>query len=233
MSSALACTAILNPRDDVQRCGSATDCDASVDERYVMECRFDPANIDLDTSRTEKVCVPEFRIVGCEPVMGLPPTHALRVEFEARAKSTTYTACSETPGVQGCPAGEDGCADGLQLVEIADGVRVCDDDDPNTPPAYANAPAVGFADEANSLIGQDILDQYCRGFFCEDEWVCDKSTDTCKPCDPELPFGQGGCGEVYIGGEPSCAYLSGDALEARCAGPDAALDDYVAGCSES
>jgi len=72
----------------------------------------------------------------------------------------------------------------------------------------------------SEFAGQDVLDQFCRSFFCDDSFVCDSTDFTCVKCDPEEPFGEGGCGTVVVAGEPSCVYTAAQ-TESVCDGPDA------------
>lgn len=236
--SSLACTAILTPRDDVQRCGSTTDCDPPDDARFVVECRFDEENIDLDSTQVDKVCVPEFRDVNCDPrpgTSGRTEEDPLVVAFDDLSSASRYTSCSDegVAGTQGCPpAPGEGCADGLVPQEREGGTVICDDEDPNTPPATANRPGAGFNAPASDtadpgLLGQDVLDQYCKSFFCDDQWVCDRETFSCVQCDPELPIGLGGCGQIYIEGSPSCVYIDGATLEDTCDAEGATAEELL------
>lgn len=220
VSSALvsmtSCTAILAPRDDVERCGSADDCPPTGDERYIAECRFDEGS-SLDSTEVDKICVAAFRpSIGCNPMnyLTLPDgsEHPFKTMFDDNSDSLRYT-CDMTPGVRGCAPDMAGCADGLEFDEEQ---GFCDD-----PDATASNPTISLSGETE-LRGQDVLDQFCRSFFCDNSFVCDTTDFTCVPCDPEDPFGEGGCGTVYIGGQRSCAY-SPD-LQAVCDGPDASVD---------
>ena len=218
---AAACTAILTPRDDVQRCGTSDDCDSTGDERYVAECRFDPDNADLDTTEVDKVCVAAFKKPTCDPTEitfddGVNVYQEALDEFGMAAR---YTGCDENPGTRGCEpaAGTSTCEDGLSVND--DGL--CDDPD-------ARYPAKRVADGVAEA-GQDIYDQFCRSFFCDRDFVCDRSDNTCVKCDPDKPYGEGGCGEIYIAGELSCIYLTGDDLDDACQAPDSDLADPAFG----
>jgi hypothetical protein len=222
MSAVLGCTVILTPRDDVERCGTADDCAPTGDERYVSECRFDPANVDqIDSTEVDKICVATFRTINCDPMGygGAGGAHPFPMfDMDVGSGLPTRYNCDETPGVRGCPPGEDGCGEGL--VQRDDGV--CDASADPDVPAIRPSPDVA---------GQDVRDQFCRSFFCEDDFVCDTSgsSATCVRCDPDLPFGEGGCGEVYIAGAPSCVYVGGSALESGCAGSDATVEEPLFG----
>jgi hypothetical protein len=212
---AASCTAILSPDDDVQRCGSADDCAPTMDNRYIAECRFDPDS-NLDSTEVDKICVAAYKpSIGCNPdsYTGSAEEHPLRVMYAEYGMASRYS-CEETPGVRGCPPETGvGCAAGLEPRESDD---LCDDPDDDV----RMVSLVGESD----LAGQDILDQFCRSFFCDDSFVCDRTDDRCVPCDPDEPFGEGGCGTVFVGGAPSCAYTAPN-TEDVCDGPDASTDE--------
>lgn len=226
LATGLACTLILDPDDAVERCGSTDDCSATGDNRYVAECRFDPEN-QLDSTEVDKVCVATFKPIGCDPSQyrneQMPQEMSLYQSVVADAATLEHLAlCADTPGVRGCRpeagTGAAGCAEGLVL--RMDGV--CDvSDDPDTP-YYGRGT---FPETA--MEGQDALDQFCRSFFCEDNWVCDTTDFTCVQCDPNEMFGQGGCGVVVSEGQPSCLYPPD--LAAVCDGPDAVASEPVFG----
>ncbi len=206
LSSSLACSLILTPRDDVQRCGNVDDCETPEDTRFEAVCISDPA-ADIDTTKVEQVCVAQFRSVSCDP-MGYDAEGEFRALFDSRT-SLDYAcpAASDppVPGVQGCPP-EDGCAAGLEVI-----AGVCDD-------PRAEVPSINLR-SVDNLEAQDVKDQFCRSFFCDDEYVCNSADgiNACELCDPTKPFGEGGCGTVYTQGTPSCVYASG---EDECAQPD-------------
>lgn len=195
LSSGLACSLILNPRDDVQRCGNVDDCEVPEDYRYEAVCISDPA-ADIDTTQVEQVCVAQVRDISCD-VMGSDPEGEFRALFDSRS-SLDYAcpAASDppVPGVQGCPP-EDGCAAGLEVIN-----GVCDDPE-------ATVPSINLR-SVDDLRAQDVKDQFCRSFFCDDEYVCNSADglNACERCDPSKPFGEGGCGTVYTQGTPSCVY---------------------------
>src|SRR5690606_11439603 len=96
-SAGFACTAIFAPRDDVQRCGTADECEPTGDPRYVAECRFDPDNMDLDTTEVDKICVASFRVVSCDPddYGGAGGDHPFRVAFDTLSMADRYTPCPQ------------------------------------------------------------------------------------------------------------------------------------------
>jgi hypothetical protein len=207
----LACTAILNPRDEVQRCGSPSDCSASGDNRYDVVCVF-PEGSNLDSTEVDKICVAELRQPSCDPESYQGnPEHPLIVAL-ADNDTSRYLCAVDQLGLQGCPprTADNPCNDGLEVVG-----GICDVRD-------SDSPARNLAILAD-LEAQDVLDQFCRSFFCDEEFVCDRdSGSVCVPCDPEKPFGKGGCGTVYTAGTPSCIYVD---AEDECDAPDSSTDE--------
>jgi hypothetical protein len=192
----VSCTAILAPRDDVQRCGTADDCDPTGDERYVPVCKFDDASLDLDSKEVDKICVADFKAsVGCNPGSYTKPGHPFAVAYEELGDISRYATCTpEQLGSQGCLPMGGSCGEGFAV----NAVGLCDDDNPETPMAVQA--------DTEELVGQDVRDQFCRSFFCDERFVCDTGTNFCVPCDPEQEYGEGGCGEVWIAGARSCVY---------------------------
>lgn len=215
-TSSVSCTAILAPRDEVQRCGTADDCEPTGDNRYVPVCKFDDANIDLDSSQVDKICVADFKPVGCDSGSYTNPEHPFKVAVEELGDSASYVACDPATqlGTRGCPPMGSSCQGDLAVNDAG----VCDDTDPATPMAVLA--------ETEELFGQDVRDQFCRSYFCDDTFVCDSGSNTCVPCNPEEPYGEGGCGEIWIAGARSCVYEDGDA----CEGPDASDTKVTFGC---
>ncbi|MEM6290007.1 MAG: hypothetical protein AAGA54_02045 [Myxococcota bacterium] len=215
LSSGLACSLILNPRDDVARCSNTDDCPSTDDNRYQAVCKSDPA-AGIDTTQVDQICVAEVKTnIGCNPD-NFDPDSAYRSLVDSRVFNDY--ACTDTPGVRGCPpeAGV-GCADGL----VVNANGQCDtSEDSNDPSINLNT---------TDFDAQDVKDQFCKSFFCDDAFVCDTTSNNCVKCDPDLPFGEGGCGTVYTQGQPSCVYVLGDELEDECAGPDAQADDPLFG----
>ena len=220
LASGLACTAIFAPRDDVQRCGTSDDCEATGDNRYVAVCRFDPENM-LDSTEVDKICVADFAVIACRPSDwdNNNPEHSFTEKVD-QCDDITLECDMDRLGSEGCerpPAGE--CDPGLEpndngicVEEGSDEIIVSDAD---------------FREQA-------VLDQFCKSYFCDDEFVCDASEDsaTCVRCDPELPFGEGGCGLLYANGAPAPVYVLGDELEEQCDPGEADPDDMLFGdCS--
>jgi|SRR5690554_4180711 len=207
-----ACTAILVPdqKDDgVERCDNTPDCTEIDDNRYVAQC-VKPDTLDDNAS---SVCSADFAKIPCGG-MAYGGDHVLDEAYaDARDAQAAYVSCTmENRGKRGCPPAEGGvCEDGLS---VADATGICDD--PDAPIPAMHPPDVGGIEVA----GQDAMDQFCRWYFCDETFVCDTtgSQPTCQPCsgtDPE-EFGKGGCGQLYIQGEPSSFYTDLD--NANCSG---------------
>lgn len=193
-----ACTAFYPPdeKDDgVDRCDNVGDCEVPDNSQWDVEC----VHGDGQDESTPKVCAPVFRIVSCDPT-DYKDDHPLSLKLqEADETNGVYVSCDEMmhAGTKGCsarpksdPNGE--CDAGL----VKNVYGVCDEPD-------AMYPAVPARPE---LAGLDVLDQFCRNYFCSDEWMCDQSTGTpvCRPCKPVEDdtdqIGQGACAELYTKG---------------------------------
>jgi hypothetical protein len=215
IASGAACTAIFAPRDSVQRCGTGDDCEQPDDARYSAVCRFDPENTDLDSTKVDKICVADFKSIPCE----IPTDPEDKFADQIDDCEDLMVDCeADKLGAKGCerPAGGE-CNDGLEVND--DGICVDPDDDEII---------VTGADNRD----QAIQDQFCKGFFCDDRFVCDTSSETnqrCVICDPEAPFGEGGCGTFYANGEVAPFYVLGDDLQDQCLQGDADLDEPVFG----
>ena len=59
-----------------------------------------------------------------------------------------------------------------------------------------------------------MLDQACRHFFCDRNFVCNRNTNACVPCDPNAAPGEGGCAETFINGGRSQILMSKTEFEA-------------------
>jgi hypothetical protein len=216
LGGGLACSAILTPRDDVDRCGNTDDCPTMADTRYRYECRFDPeSSNELDSLNVDKVCVPSYAPFGCALPDDLDDPY--RDQYDRRKRAINYTHCADSLGAQGCPPDQGACNEGLSP-RAEDGI--CDDDDPSTPPAFAQVTGT----DTDLFFGQDVRDQYCRSFYCDARFVCDTRDNQCRLCEPGLPIGEGGCGEIYSGGKSMCTYQGPAELEAACAAPSAGHD---------
>ncbi|MCA9705977.1 MAG: hypothetical protein KDK70_09040 [Myxococcales bacterium] len=213
----ISCTAILAPRDDVQRCGTADDCEPTGDNRYVPVCRFDDPTLDAD--EFDKICVADFKpSVGCNPMnyttkQGSSEPHPFREAFDRLADAARYVQCDPMTqlGTMGCPPAGSACNEGLAVNDVG----LCDDTDPSTPKAYQISD-VDLPGSVEDPFGHEVRDQFCRSYFCDDRFVCDLDTNFCVVCDDSETYGRGGCGQIYTGGARSCAYEDGGA----CKGAD-------------
>jgi hypothetical protein len=211
---------VTKPRDDADRCETAEDCDQPVDKRYQAVCEFGDEGLEegLDPEDVDMVCVAAFALVSCN-LNDFNEGHPVYDLMESLSPPDYASLCDgDQAGNMGCPGPP--CDDGLSAND--DGI--CDDDDPNTPPAIRSNP--------DDYLYQDILDQFCRSFFCDRSFVCDTDGDTCKPCDPNMPYGNSGCGDLYINGELSCLYNTSAELDSSCQAPDSDWDNPTFGtCS--
>ncbi len=214
--SAMACSLILKPNDDVERCGTADDCSPTGDSRYVPLCKFDAENTDLDSTKVEKICVADFKSIGCDPENegGASLVNGFQDAFGDDA-CVQLGCADENLGKVGCKAPSGGsCDSGLELDE--DGYCI----DPN-----ADEPVIPAGTLAgNDLTGQHVKDQWCKSFFCDDTFVCNESLK-CQPCDPDAEYGQGGCGLVYAEGAPAKIYVLGSDLTNACGGEEVSTED--------
>ncbi len=199
--TASACTAILVPDendDGVVRCNNVDDCPAQTDNRNTSVCNY---GADQD-EKSSKVCYADFDDIDCNPEVydGAHPFALAYTEATDNASKAQYVACtSENLGKQGCGFNIDfPCAAGL--TPNAD--DICDDSDPATPKAVAPNKLADGLEPA----GLDVADQFCKWRFGDENWVCDTDTSLCRDCDPGQPFGQGGCGILYLQGVPSSVY---------------------------
>lgn len=187
-----ACVAILPPDqdgsdDDVIRCDNSSDCEDAIDDnRYVGEC------IAVDGG--PGVCAPNFATQGCNPEQVVTEDSPFFQTWDEASKSAAYVTCAT--GERGCRATMTGCVDDLVLNEF----NICDE-------PGANVLAVG----ADQNGGQDVLDQFCRSFFCDEDYVCNATTFTCQRCvtSEGTELGEGRCAEVYVDGERSSVYTDG------------------------
>jgi len=213
LSTAAACTAILKPKDDAERCGTPQDCSPTGDNRYVPLCVFDEEATGIDSTKVEKICVASYKNIACGPGASVEADELC----DAGAGSCgTYPPC-DTSDVLGCEQ-VSGCTQG-----DVNQYGVCDD-------GSGAHPMVGSSwinNSANDLDCPDIYDQICRGYFCDDSFVCFQGT--CQPCDPdpEATYGEGGCGEVHRKGALSPIYESASWSDEGCA--DASASDIVFG----
>jgi hypothetical protein len=206
-----ACSAFFVPDeadDGVARCNTTEDCEEPADNRHIAQCVFgmgQPENSD-------KVCSSAFKELGCHPQAqsGEGELEDLYDDVTSNQIKLLYSSCSdENDGKRGCEPGAAGCLAGLELID-----GICDDPDALYP--AINPSQVGLSE----IAGQDVLDQLCRFYYCDESFVCDDSgtKPLCRPCDPSEPYGEGGCGTLYIQGAPSPVYTHIDENGGNCEG---------------
>jgi hypothetical protein len=193
-------------KDDIEGCGNADDCGDPADHRYVSVCIVEDRDI-------EGVCVADFRSdLNCNEMVYVEgePMGPYATAWNALSGAARYSSDCSDPmfqGTKGCPGP---CQGGLTV----NGNGVCDDG--SGPPAVQSK---------SEYIGQDLRDQFCASYFCDEDFVCNRANPSqplCTRCDPNAPYGEGGCGRLYINGAMSCAYQTQAQLDDACAAPDAA-----------
>lgn len=225
---ALGCNFILNPDGDgVLRCDNADDCDepladALADGRGQSQCAgAGGAGGGFTQSQDNKVCsIVDFDDVSCDFAENSANEGKAYYDTfnEAVGQSGVYTTCPlEKEGTLGCEAAGSTCTEGqaVTLQVIADEEGRTQEERTFCSPGNADRPAI---EPSLSLKGQDVLDQHCRSYFCDESFVCNRASRRCVRCDPERAFGVGGCGELYMNGKPSTVYA-----ESTC--PDTANED--------
>jgi hypothetical protein len=206
--TASACTAILVPdkegKDDgVFRCNNVGDCPNDLDDnRLRYQCVYGEGQDESSS----KICVADWEEIGCKATDygGDHPFVDAYADATDNQSKGLYVPCSvDNLGKQGCGYNADvQCDQSLGLSDRGDGI--CDDSDSNTPPAISPGQV---ADDVE-VAGQDVLDQFCRWRFGDENWVCDTDNGRflCTECDSEAEFGKGGCGTLYLQGAPSGTY---------------------------
>lgn len=206
-----ACSAFFVPNvddDGVARCNVTEDCEDPKDNRHVAECVYGEGQPE----NSSKICSATFKEIKCDPGIysGDHPLSEMYDEVTDNQTKAAYTACSEANlGKRGCAPNAGACDAGLEVIE-----GVCDDPDALYP--SLNPMQVGGVD----IAGQDVIDQFCRFYFCDESFVCDTSGAKwiCKSCDPSEEFGSGGCGTLYLDGAPSPVYTHPHENGGNCEG---------------
>jgi len=226
------CNFILNPEnsDDVVRCANPTDCEEDPAFSDILaDNRFDPVcsgaggvGTDISETATDLVCSVKFTDVGCDP-SAKSAGHPLFDTYEnAINQAMVYIACtSEEFGLPGCPPSGTTCTNGA-APEMVSGQFICPDPSSLYPAYPPNVLAL------QDIRGQDVLDQFRQSYFCDESFVCDRSSGNprCKICDPGKPVGEGGCGVLYLQGARSSVYLddtSDSCATANAGDPSAAV----------
>jgi hypothetical protein len=230
--ASLGCNFIMNPDGDgVFRCDNPDDCDVPLadalsDQRGQSRCAaVGGGGGGFTESQDNKVCsVVDRDNVSCNPnvIMGDDTIPVGKTYNQALAQAGAYTCLPEQYGSAGCPPSGGSCNDGLELRKYKS--LSGDATNPDVTEVQVCSPKGEAAVAPNTALrGFDVLDQHCRSFFCDDSFVCNRGTGTssgwrCVRCDPDRPYGNGGCGTLYLQGAPSTVYtadLGGDACEAR------------------
>lgn len=212
----LGCNFILNPEnsDDILRCGNAIDCErfdeiaaAIANNRVQAKCDAPSGDNmgDISQANENQVCSVVDKEVSCamasyggdeEAGSSSPQNDYVAAFTEAVSRINLYVGCStENFGKRGCKPMNGLCEGGMLVNDYG----VCDD-------AAAEIPAV----EANpELKGQDVRDQFCRSYFCSEEFACvaDGKNYACRRCEPGKPLGEGGCGDIWFNGARSTVYI--------------------------
>ncbi|HEY0134187.1 MAG TPA: hypothetical protein VGB85_08905 [Nannocystis sp.] len=209
------CNFILNPAnsDEVIRCKNTTECER--EEFFIAELRKERTDAacgapggggGFTTSKTNQVCsLVDKNSVSCG-TEALPAGDFADAVDEAIKNDDVYAPCiGDKKGTLGCAPRNGGTCDaGLTPNEFG----TCDDG--------KGQPLI----EANGdLQLQDVKDQHCRSYFCDDSFVCNSKTSKCVRCDDSLGVdrvGQGACGDLAINGARSTVYLPQETLEMEC-----------------
>lgn len=222
VATSFGCNFIMNPEGDgVFRCDNPDDCnvplaEALFDKRGQSRCGAAGGGAGGFTeSQDNKVCsIVDREDVSCNPSI-ITSDENLPVAMtytEAVAQLGVYASCAvEDYGTEGCQPAGSTCAAGLKVrtydslsgesdnPEVSEGLQVCARDGVSA--VLANGALKGF----------DVLDQHCRSYFCDDDFVCNRGSGTssgwrCTRCDPDKAYGNGGCGTLYLQGAPSTVY---------------------------
>lgn len=228
--SASGCNFIFNPDGDgVLRCDNADDCDAPLydalsDQRGQSACGGGQGSSNFNETQTGKVCsVIDKEDVSCDPNGARGNFLAAAEAAQVVADAGTYKPClSGQKGTLGCPPLSSGtCMQGTPRTYTA--LVAKGTDTPVAEERMICAPdGVADAVEPNDGLARwDVLDQHCRSYFCDEDFVCARGKGAaayhCVRCDPKKPYGDGGCGTMILQGAVSTMYtadLGGSVCEA-------------------
>jgi hypothetical protein len=223
-----ACNFIFNPDGDgVIRCDNADDCDAPLqaalsDKRGQSACgAAGGGGSDFNQSVDNKVCsIVDREDVSCNPEVLIARTGTIAKVLEDAAKQAdSYDACtSDRFGTLGCPPAGGTCTQGVvRTYTSVTGNDAASADQSGTERKICAPDGVAAVEPNGALESWDVLDQHCRSFFCDESFVCSRGKGSadykCRRCDPELPYGAGGCGTMFIYGAASTVYVDGTCLE--------------------
>jgi signal transduction histidine kinase len=230
------CNFIFNPAksDSVIRCKNATECeDEAIFKSTIAEnrteavCRAPDQGGSFVSSKNNLVCsLVDKASVSCDAEKFAEGTTLRDAYDEAVAQNLVNDkACPlDKKGTIGCPSLNGNCDSGEENV-----FGICDDGSGMYPLAQ---PVVDEAAKLN-MLAQDVLDQHCRSYFCDDQFVCNKKRQ-CVRCDdsPEAEdLGDGACADIALNGKVSTVYRNDNPDNASCedkADPDnTAFGDVV------
>ena len=206
------CNFILNPAnsDDVIRCKNTTECEKEA--FFIEELRKERTDAacgapgsgggGFTTSKTNQVCSLVDKVSVSCGVEALPAGDFASAVDAAMMNSEVYAPCvGDKRGTLGCaPLGNGTCAAGLTVNDFG----ACDD-----------GKGLPVMEPSDTLILQDVRDQHCRSYFCDETFVCNTQTSKCVRCNDDLGvdgLGQGACGDLVLSGARSTVYLSQDQL---------------------
>lgn len=211
------CNFIFNPAnsDDVIRCKNATECEqdelfAEVlsTKRVDAACKAPQSGSgNFTAAKNNLVCsVIDKASVSCDIANFGAETPVRMAYEEAVEKSTSLynSPCTDKLGTLGCPPKAGACDVG----EVND-FEVCDDGSGKFP---LFAPSM-------ELFAQDIADQHCRSYFCDDNFVCNGNKQ-CVRCDDGDDLGDGACAEMAVNGKVSTIYIDNDCDEGDVSNAD-------------
>ena len=176
------------------RCKNSEECRDVDDNRLVAACFFD----DDQPAGAEGVCIAEYFALNCDPT-AYPDTEANPQTFGPAyddVDAQAYLGDCETLGQRGCRATDTGgCDAGLTVVQLeVDGSTLSFCDDPDA--------TLKAMPGAIALQGVDVQSQFCRWYFNDPNFVCNKTGLSagarCQLCDPALPPDAGEIGRAHV-----------------------------------
>ena len=209
------CNFILNPAgsDKVIRCKNTTECEKEEffiaelrNERTDAACGAPGGQSGFTTSKTNQVCsLVDKASVSCI-TENLPPGDFFDTVEAANKNIAVYAVCTgDKKGTLGCaPLNNGTCAGGLTVNDFG----TCDDGNGHP-----------LLEASVDLKLQDVKDQHCRSYFCDESFVCNSKTSKCVRCDDSLGVegvGEGACADLAINGARSTVYVSQDKLVEEC-----------------
>ncbi|MGB1699544.1 MAG: hypothetical protein ACPHRO_06315, partial [Nannocystaceae bacterium] len=193
-------------------CENVSECPDYGDNRLVGQCFSN----DADVNNAPGVCVATWKPESCDKSNTTLPLGETFAAAEALGTGVYSQGCDPVnAGKRGCqPDPMTGCEAGTELQDGACQVP--------------GSPVLAGVGGDPDLLGQDVLDQSCRFYFCNEDFVCDKTNFSCRPCDPTKPIGYGGCTEIWVEGAPSTIYMDQATLNGACKQENAESQDPAA-----